>query len=1121
MPRMVTQAQASDASHADEARRVLMDSVRGLPLGSHFSRATLKAAEALAMHAPGWRRPLAWFQPAGSRADALQCEMSEPLGNQRLVTVHLYPLFGQLALESECSCGQPLCPHAAALLLRLQQLLDWPRAMTPLQRWQQSVATVRPNAIATPSIDSRELRQLVCLLDVDRTLQPAGLTARLLLIHGSDGLQQPHRWLPAEHARAHSHLSRQALVWQAQLAIGQRRPRPNQPGYLLQGHAGAVLLDELLDAGICHHAQTLQKIVAAELRPAPWQWSHDEHAQARLALQWPADHVVQLIDVDGLRYLDETCGELGRLALPLATWSMLQHLPPIPPDDSSLAACWPPHALLADVPPPPAPPALRQLDAPMQGVLVLAASRHAESGEHVFHLRAWADYGGSRLPLAAEPWRQQVVQRRGGEYLRIDRDVERESRAAQALAAADLVTLGNLLPDARRSLLPAPDVRALGHRQHLQGGGGVFATLVEALQSLGEAGIRLEYDPELPFTVLADDTPLQASLSEGRQAGWTQFELTARLGEEEIDMLPIILHGLARKAFALKRAAQEAPDACWLAPIGTQHFLPLPLAQLREWLTPLADCLDTPRRQLERGIALSPAQALALGDALGRQDIAVHGPAAAAIADTLGRLRAAQSASPHTPLPTGFCGSLRHYQQDGLRWLQALRETGLGGVLADDMGLGKTVQIIAHLLLEQEQGRLDRPALIVAPTSLVFNWLDEITRFAPTLHCVDFTGPTRALRQPSLPQAQVIVTSYALLANELAVLEPIDYSMLVLDEAQWIKNPGTQTARAARRLRARHRVAVTGTPLENHLGELWAHFDAVMPGYLGNARAFNRGFRLPIERHGDDARMAILHQRIGPFLLRRSKAAVAPELPPKTETVLRVAMDESQRRLYESLRLAQSARVREALASHLDSQSQIVVLAALLRLRQVCCDPRLINGLADPPPSAKLDALMQLLRALREEGRQVLVFSQFTAMLALIGRALDDAGFGYALLTGDTVDRAAPVRRFQQGEVPILLASLKAGGVGLNLTAADAVIHYDPWWNPATERQAVDRAHRLGRERPVFVYRLICDDSIEEKIAMMKDHKHDLAEALLDQGERSSPRLDAEVVRQLFDLAAP
>jgi hypothetical protein len=341
MQRMVTQPQASDASHADEGRRALMDSVRGLPLGSHFSRATLKAAEALAMHAPGWRRPLAWFQPTGSRADALQCEMTEPLGNQRLVTVHLYLLFGQLALESECSCGQPLCQHAAALLLRLQQLLDWPRAMTPLQRWQQSLAAVRPSVAATPPIDSRELRQLVCLLDVDRTLQPVGLTARLLLVHGSDGLQQPHRWLAAEHARAHAHLSRQALIWQAQLAIGQRRPRPQQPGYLLQGHAGASLLDELLDAGICHHAQTLQIITAAELRPAPWQWTHDEHAQARLELQWPPGHVVQLIDVDGLRYLDETRGELGRLALPHATWSMLQHLPPIPPDDSSLAACWP------------------------------------------------------------------------------------------------------------------------------------------------------------------------------------------------------------------------------------------------------------------------------------------------------------------------------------------------------------------------------------------------------------------------------------------------------------------------------------------------------------------------------------------------------------------------------------------------------------------------------------------------------------------------------------------------------------------------------------------------------------------------------------------------------------
>ena len=435
------------------------------------------------------------------------------------------------------------------------------------------------------------------------------------------------------------------------------------------------------------------------------------------------------------------------------------------------------------------------------------------------------------------------------------------------------------------------------------------------------------------------------------------------------------------------------------------------------------------------------------------------------------------------------------------------------------MGLGKTVQIIAHLLVEQEAGRLERPALVVAPTSLVFNWFDEIARFAPTLDCLNYTGPSRASLRERLAQAHVIVTSYALLAIDLDTLESIDWSLLVLDEAQWIKNPLTQTARAVRKLRAEHRLAVTGTPLENHLGELWAHFDAVLPGYLGDYRTFNRSFRQPIEQHEDDARRAILRQRIAPFLLRRSKAAVAPELPPKTETVLRVAMGERQRRLYESLRLAQNERVREALARYHDEQSRIVVLSALLRLRQVCCDPRLIDGLDDPPASAKLDALLELVQSLREDGRQVLVFSQFTSMLELIGQTLDAAKLDYTLLTGDTADRATPVRRFQAGDAGILLASLKAGGVGLNLTAADAVIHYDPWWNPAVETQAVDRAHRLGREQPVFVYKLLCDDTIEERIEAMKEHKSDLADAMLGDAVAPLSRLDGDDLRKLFDLS--
>jgi len=1010
-----------------------------------------------------------------------------------------------------------LCPHAAAILIRLQQLLDWPRAMTPLQRWQRSLdnceESLPPEA---PTLHMREARQAVCLLQANSDRQPTALWARLVLLDDLNKLHQRERWLAIENVPSHLYPSPQAMMWQAQLALGQRSQRAGACGYLLEGQAGVTLLAEFLRKGICYHAETLQRICAGASRQPRWQWSHDDCAQARIALKLP--DLTVLIDLDGLHYLDESSGEFGKLQLSSSTWSMLEYLPPIPPSETELRTHWPPHPLLAAIPSPPSAPELRHTRASLRPVLTIGASRHPDRGDYVFYLHAWAEYDGHRIPLAEEPWRLQIVRRVRGEYLTIVREIDPEVSAAQSLAKTEIVSLRKLLPDARRSLVPVPDARALGHSQHFRGGAETFAALESVAQSLGRVGFHVEYDPELPFAVLPQDTELQATLAPASHAGWTQFELAAVLDGGEFNVLPTILDGISRKAFSLTPTPNEAPNAHWLAPVGPQRFLPLPLSRLRGWLLPLLECLDKPNRRNNAHLDLSPSQAMALSDCLQRQGIAMQGVEAMNIADTLAALRAAQTSALRAATPAQFRGSLRGYQREGLQWLQALRQSRLGGVLADDMGLGKTVQVIAHLLLEFESGRLDRPALIVAPTSLVFNWMDEIARFAPTLRCLNFTGPERAMLRDQLLCTPVIITSYALLVNDLAQFEDIDFSLMVLDEAQWIKNPFTQTARAVRCLRTSHRLALTGTPLENHLGELWAHMDAVMPGYLGDYRSFNRSFRGPIERLEDDTRMQVLRQRVAPFLLRRTKAAVAPELPPKTETVLRVAMGEEQRRLYESLRLSLSKQVRDALASYSDEQSHIVVLSALLRLRQICCDPRLLGANGDPPGSAKLDALLDLIRSLRGEGRQVLVFSQFTSMLALISQALQAARFEHAMLTGSTTDRATPVRRFQSGATQILLASLKAGGVGLNLTAADAVIHYDPWWNPAVELQAVDRAHRLGRVLPVFVYKLLCDNTIEDKIEAMKDRKSDLAQALLGDPNSSSSRLRDLDVRTLFDL---
>jgi SNF2 family DNA or RNA helicase len=471
-----------------------------------------------------------------------------------------------------------------------------------------------------------------------------------------------------------------------------------------------------------------------------------------------------------------------------------------------------------------------------------------------------------------------------------------------------------------------------------------------------------------------------------------------------------------------------------------------------------------------------------------------------------------------TAPPAGLNAELRAYQREGLAWMQFLREHGLSGVLADDMGLGKTVQTLAHILAEKEAGRLDRPALIVLPTTLVHNWCEEARRFAPGLRVLNLHGPERHDRFAQIGEHDLILTTYALLWRDHEALVQHDYHLLILDEAQYVKNATTKSAASIRSLRARHRLCLTGTPLENHLGELWAQFDFLLPGFLGSQRDFAKRWRTPIEKDGDSVRRQLLARRIRPFMLRRRKDEVAKELPPKTTIVRTVDLEGAQRDLYETVRSAMQEKVRAAISEHGFARSHIVVLDALLKLRQVCCDPSLVKlkQAKRVEESAKLDLLIAMLPELIEEGRRVLVFSQFTGMLAIIAAALDKAGIAYAMLTGETTDRRAAVRRFQEGVVPLFLISLKAGGVGLNLTAADTVIHYDPWWNPAAENQATDRAHRLGQDKPVFVYKLIAAGSIEEKIVAMQEKKAALAASILSDDAAGAVKFSAEDLDALF-----
>ncbi|MEN5240146.1 MULTISPECIES: DEAD/DEAH box helicase [Pseudomonas] len=642
----------------------------------------------------------------------------------------------------------------------------------------------------------------------------------------------------------------------------------------------------------------------------------------------------------------------------------------------------------------------------------------------------------------------------------------------------------------------------------------------EGLPRLREAGWAVDVHRDFAFNLHEVDD-WYATIDEAPGHEWFDLELGIVVEGQRHSLLPIVLQ--------LLRSSPELLRASELARRSDDEHLLIDLNRARHDSPALRVALPYGRIKAVMGTlgelylhedAVGPSLRLERADAARLNDIE-HLPllweGGAQVRDLGRRLRDARDLQ--VQAPKGLNATLRPYQQQGLNWLQAQREMGTGAILGDDMGLGKTLQTLAHLLLEKEAGRLIHPALAVMPTSLVPNWLDEAKRFAPELRVLALHGPGRNKHFPTLGDYDLVLTTYALVPRDLEHLKPQPWHLLVLDEAQNIKSSTSKAAQAVRELQATQRLCLTGTPMENNLGELWSLFHFLMPGWLGDSKRFTQDYRTPIERHGDTERMTHLASRIRPFLLRRTKEQVATELPAKTEMIHWVELSDAQRDTYEAVRVAMDKKVRDEIARNGAARSQIIILDALLKLRQVCCDLRLVQGTESKGNFAdkgKLGSLLEMLEELLSEGRKVLLFSQFTSMLALIEFELEKRGIRYSLLTGDTRDRRAPVQQFQNGDSEVFLISLKAGGTGLNLTAADTVIHYDPWWNPASENQATDRAYRIGQDKPVFVFKLITRGTVEEKIQQLQQEKAALAAGLLDGGQAGQWRLGDEEIDALF-----
>ncbi len=460
------------------------------------------------------------------------------------------------------------------------------------------------------------------------------------------------------------------------------------------------------------------------------------------------------------------------------------------------------------------------------------------------------------------------------------------------------------------------------------------------------------------------------------------------------------------------------------------------------------------------------------------------------------------------PVPASFVGELRGYQREGLAWMKFLSDFNFGGCLADDMGLGKTVQFLAMLLRRMDDVKTPPPSLVVVPRSLMFNWSSECARFAPNIRVMEYTGMERANLRTEFGRHHLILTTYGTIRRDIAVLKDIDFDYVVLDEAQTIKNPSSQIARATRLLKSNFRLALSGTPIENNAGDLWSIFEFLNPGMLGRSTAFRTHIADPESRESRE----LVAKGLRPFILRRTKKQVAAELPDRLEETIVCDMEPEQRRLYDELRL----HYRDSLLGLVQEQgiarTRMHVLEALLRLRQAACHPALLKRGDESETYAKLDVLIPHLQELISEGHKALVFSQFTSMLSIVREHLDKQGVTYEYLDGKTRDRKSRVERFQEDEnCQVFLISLKAGGLGLNLTAADYVFLLDPWWNPAVEAQAIDRAHRVGQTRTVFAYRLICRDTVEEKIAELQKQKRELADAILAGDETSNVLKDLSV----------
>jgi len=990
---------------------------------------------------------------------------------------------GQWQLTDSCTCPEgPRCKHALAALLKLRHQLEQQaqkNQQQPLKLLNQWFNDAQQQQQADEHSDDLVLYEL----------RPAPVGLQLA----------PKRVKQA----ANGNYSKGKIISPGEL-LGQARPawmpeadyRLLQQFFAFDAKRHSVLEDEWGYQVLQQVLATGRAVLDEERREL--QWREPKDLQLRwlktkvgwqLLQQPQADGELELVFTEPPCYLDALNNQLGHLQSPLSgrELKLLMRLPPVPAavlEDSlkKLQQLFPAMPL-----PVPDASAIQKLELKAQPVLQLQLQSQRQKQPQAV-AKLLMQYGDYRLPLALQQAQTQLQQ--GDKTLFIRRDRTLETAVLNQLIQYGLRAVADKdQPFAWFDCGDGPDNPLL------------WQPLLNALPELQQQGWLVEQDNAFNQAVL--DAKPYIELND-KANGSFGLAIQVDVEGQQLPLLPLISQWL--RSYGLP----AAQDTLWLS--LPQGKVALPFSLIQPVIDTIVELLNLKKPPLELEL---PAYKAALLPEPGAEHINYL---------NAGRLQTLVSQLQHfqgieaVAAPAGLLATLRPYQQQGLNWLVFLQRFGLAGVLADDMGLGKTLQTLAFLVHQKAEGQLQQPALIVCPTSLLGNWHNEARRFAPDLKVLTLYGPKRQQYFEQLANYDLIVTSYPLLVRDAALYLHQQFSAVVLDEAQHIKNSASQASQLVRQLKAGFRLALTGTPLKNHLGELKALFDFVLPGLLGTEAHFQQVYRKPIEKSADTERAAALRARIAPFILRRTKKQVATELPDKIEILQLLELESDQRNLYESIRLVMETKVRELFARKGVAASQIEYLDALLKLRQACCDARLvpIEQAQSVQHNAKLEWLRDTLPEMVDEGRKILIFSQFSSMLGLIEQELVYLGISYSKLTGQTKKRQEQIDAFQLGDNSVFLISLKAGGTGLNLTAADTVIHYDPWWNPAAEQQATDRAYRIGQDKQVFVYKLITANTVEEKVQQLQSYKQGLADQMFAFGQQQAWQGDMQDLLELF-----